>query len=115
MMLAIDRELVCMTWQAKDEAGRVSELLVWPAVIARVQPGAKVSKTILEAAEIFALRTGLDPDVAYIRELPAGAPEFVRVGTATLTVGDWVEPGYVVLGNTDIKRTVVQCLPQKVA
>jgi hypothetical protein len=74
-----------------------------PLVVADIPAGGKVSKVIIEAGETFALSTGLDPQFAWIRVIPAGAQEFVEVRGMTLIQADWVPAGQVAVGRGGIE------------
>ncbi|HAE59346.1 MAG TPA: hypothetical protein DCG54_07530 [Anaerolineae bacterium] len=71
------------------------DISTWPMIMAKIEPGAKVSKIILSAAEDFALQTGKDPAYAFVREIPTGAEEFVELKKITLIRAAWVPDGHV--------------------
>jgi hypothetical protein len=62
----------------------------------------KVSPVILSAAETFALATGQDPEYVFMREIPAGAQEFLEVRGMTLLQADWVPAGQVAVGRSGL-------------
>lgn len=55
----------------------------------------KVSLAMVEAGVLFAMKTGLEPQVAYIRRIPASASEFVEVRGIALVQADWVLDGFI--------------------
>lgn len=90
-----------------DTTRQVDVAHVWPMVVWAVKPGEKVSKIITQACEEFTRHTGIDPDMALVRTIPPGAQEGVMVKTATLTVADWVQPGYVAVCQSQTKAEVL--------
>jgi hypothetical protein len=55
----------------------------------------KVIPAMLNAGVQYALETGQDPQVAFIRALPRGADEFVDVHGMSLVQADWVPDEFV--------------------
>lgn len=87
----------------------------WLMEVREVPPGGKVSRTIFEAAEAFATETGRDPQEAFVREIPAGAEEFMEIKYAalkepiTLIAADWLEPGKVAVTRPDCQVIKDEC------
>ena len=101
------RDLEYLPFEERDENGRVVHAEILPVVVWNLTPGEKVSKAILAASEVFALRTGIDPDAAVVHSIPPGASEFVVVGTTTLYQEGSMQPGYVMVYSMHMKRTEV--------
>lgn len=74
------------------------EISTWPLILAKIEPGQKVSRLIVDAGVDFAIQTGKQPEFAFVNQLPAGAEEFVDVKGITLVLAAWVPTGYVAVG-----------------
>lgn len=64
-------------------------------VLADIPQGRKAAPVIIQAGEQFALEMGMNAEVAFMREMPAGAEEFVEVAGMTLVRAAWVPEGKV--------------------
>jgi len=74
------------------------EISTWPLILAKIEPGQKVSRLIMDAGVEFAIQTGKQPEFAFVSQLPAGAEEFVDVKGITLLLAAWVPAGHVAVG-----------------